>query len=685
MALWVPVMLGIGISAWFALPDPAGWVGWIGICAMLALVALRLPRGGRLRMAVASAGLLAAAGCVLIWGKALMVGERPLDRPLFATVQGRVIAVERQPAMARTRLTVEPAGESGLPARIRVNMMDKDRVEGIGKGAVIAFRSRLMPPPPPAVPGAYDFAQRAYFMGLGATGRALAPIRVIRPAPDGAATLRQRLGDHVRARLDGAEGAIATTLATGDRGAISDADADAMRRSGLAHLLSISGLHVSALIGAVMLIVYRLLALSPRLALGAPLTLIAAGCGALAGIGYTVLTGAEVPTVRACVAALLVLGGLALGREPISLRLIAVGALVVLLVWPEALTGPSFQMSFAAVAVIVALVETPWFRRLTQARDESRAIRLARFVLALFLTGLAVEIALMPIALYHFHQAGMLGALANLIAIPLTTFVVMPAEALALAFDLAGLGAPFWWVTGKALSLLLLVAHRVAAHPLAIWTLPAFSAVPFAMLVLGGLWLLIWRTGLRWWGLVPLVGGAVAIAAMPAPDLLVTGDGRHMAVRQADGRIALLRPRAGDYVRDMMGSAAGEGEGLDAEGMTVALEDTSFARCSRDLCLAHVAGQVRDWRILATRSGLMVPYRALIDACSRADIVISDRMLPEACTPRWLKLDRGHLRATGGMAIYLDWRTWRSVRRAGDRHPWVPRVSPKPRKRASQR
>lgn len=399
IALWVPVMLGIGIAAWFALPDPARWMAWIGGCSILALAALRLPRGSRLAMVVAAAALLAATGCALIWGKALLFGEPPLARPLFVTVEGRVLAVERQPALKRTRLTIEPADASpGLPARIRVNMMDADRVNGVGEGAVIAFRSRLMPPPPPAVPGAYDFAARAYFMGLGATGRALAPIRVIEPAPHGSATLRQRLGDLVRARLEGAEGAIAATLATGDRGAIEEADAEAMRRSGLAHLLSISGLHVSALIGAVILITFRLLALSPRLALGAPLMLIAAAAGAAAGIGYTLLTGAEVPTIRACIAALLVLGGLALGREAISLRLIAAGALIVLLFWPEALTGPSFQMSFAAVAVIVALAESAWFRRLTQARDENRARKFGRFLLALFLTGLAVELALMPIA-----------------------------------------------------------------------------------------------------------------------------------------------------------------------------------------------------------------------------------------------------------------------------------------------
>ena len=178
----------------------------------------------------------------------------------------------------------------------------------------------------------------AYFDGIGASGRALG--RVERRRASGAGPgLRRRLADHVGSRLSGGEGAIAVTLATGDQSRIGEADAEAMRRSGLAHLLSISGLHVSALIGGVIFLVHRLLALSPRLALHWPILLIAACAGAAAGIGYTLLTGAQVPTVRSCIAALLVIGGLALGREAISLRLIATGALFVMLFWPDAVVG----------------------------------------------------------------------------------------------------------------------------------------------------------------------------------------------------------------------------------------------------------------------------------------------------------------------------------------------------------
>lgn len=683
IGLWVPVVLGMGIAAWFWLPASAYWLAWIALCCSAALLVQLGPLGsGRLRTMLTGAALLLAAGCALVWAKALLFGEPPLQRPVYAVFSARVIAVEPQPALGRTRLLLQPearGGSAGLPSRIRLNVADKDMPAGaLGAGAIVSARARLMPPQLPAVPGGYDFARHAYFAGIGATGKALPPIRVIEPAaPSGMADARARLSRHILGRLEGGEGGIASALATGDAGAISTEDMDALRRSGLAHLISISGLHVSALIAGVIFLVMRVLASSPRLALTLPLMLIAAAAGAAAGIGYTLFTGAQVPTVRSCIAALLVLGGLALGREAISLRLVAAGALVVLIFWPEELLGPSFQMSFAAVTVIVALAESAWFRALFHAREEAVPFRLARNLGAVFVTGLVIELALMPIVLTHFHRAGALGAVANLVAIPLTTFVIMPAEAAALLLDLAGAGAPFWWVAGKALSLLLIVAHRVSASPFAVWGLPFFGAAPAVLMTLGGLWLVLWRTRLAYAGIAPVVAGGIMMALAPAPNLLVTGDGRHMAVRQADGSYALLRGGLGDYVRDVLAKSAGDAAPLGEGALVRTVADAPNARCSRDICSMLVKGRQRDWLVAATRTDVRIPWGALTRLCSRVDIIISDRRLPSACVPRWLKLDRARLRETGGVAVYLDAARTETVIRQGDRHPWMPRTPPR--------
>jgi competence protein ComEC len=414
-----------------------------------------------------------------------------------------------------------------------------------------------------------------------------------------------------------------------------------------------------------MLISLKLLALSPALALRFRLVVWAAGLGALAGIAYTLLTGAEVPTVRACIASILVLLGVALGRDALTLRLVAVGALLVLLLWPETLAGPSFQMSFAAIVAIVVLHDHPRIRRLLERRDEAGPVKLARFLLALILTGLAVEAALIPIALFHFHQTGLYGAFANIVAIPLTTFVIMPFEALALFFDLFGLGAPFWWVAGKTLSFLLWLAHSVADSPGSVALLPAMPRGAFGLMVGGGLWLCLWRTRWRLWGFAPAAAGALWALSTPVPDLLVTGDGKHLALRTGEG-LALLRPRAGDYVRDMMHETSG------LAPVPLDLESLSTAACSPDLCLADFIKEGRTVRLLATRSGRLVPAGELIRVCAGADIAVSERRLPRACQPRWLKADRSLLSRTGGLAIVPGERPRiATVSAQQGRHPWA--------------
>ncbi|MET0249110.1 MAG: ComEC/Rec2 family competence protein, partial [Sphingobium sp.] len=363
--------------------------------------------------------------------------------------------------------------------------------------------------------------------------------------------------------------------------------------------------------------------------------------------------------------ALLVLGGLALGRDAVTLRLVATGAIVVLAFWPEALMGPSFQMSFAAVVALVALSEHRGFRALVMARDEIRGKKAGRVLLAMLGTGIAVELTLMPIALHHFHQAGMLGALANLVAIPLTTFVVMPFEALALVFDIVGLGAPFWWVTGRALDLLLGIAHAVSNSPLAAMQVAARPPWVFALIVSGMLWVLLWRDRLRWVGLIGVAAGVMGIIAAPVADILVTGDGKHVALWMQEGKLAILRDRAGEYVRDMLAENAGHGGTLDT------LAALPQARCSTDLCAVRMERAGRSWDILATRSGMLVDRPTFEQDCARSDIVISDRRLPYWCRPRWLKVDRSSLARTGGLAIMLADGTVRTVRAANDQHPWV--------------
>ena len=662
---WFVVGFGTGIAAWFLLGQPRHWAAFLCVSAALALLGFSR-KGGRAERAAGWFGLAMTLGCALVWARSHYVAAPRLERSLVTEFRAEVERVETRVAKGDLRLTLATT-DPALPPRVRVSIKQDAAPDGIARGAELQLRARLAPPPPMALPGGYDFARDAWFKGIGGVGRALGPVTVVMPKGEtGLDAAREQLGRHIRERLPGPSGGIAVALATGDQNSVLEADAEAMRRSGLTHLLSVSGLHIAAAVGAAMLLTLKLLALSERIALRFNLILVAAGVGALTGIGYTLLTGAQVPTVRSCVAALLILAGIALGRDAISLRTLAVGALLVMLFRPESLAGASFQFSFAAVASIIALHSTAWARRMFHRRDEGLFARLGRAVLALIATGLAVEFTLIPIALYHFHKSGLYGVAANIIAIPLTTFVIMPLEAGALLLDFVGLGPPLWWLAGLSLDLLLGLAHLVANSRGAIVMMAAMPPWALGMMIAGGLWLFLWTTRPRLWGLVPILFGAVGAALSPTPDLLITGDGRHLAVVDADGTPLLLRERSGEFIRSIVADSAG----FDDEPEELA--SRPVASCSSDSCIALLERGGRRWQILATRSAQSIEWRALVSACSDADIVVSSRWLPRGCTPRWLKLDRDSLARTGGVAIYLGGkpRAVTVAERIG-KHPWA--------------
>lgn len=660
LPLWLPVMLGVGVASWFAFPLRSMWMATLLLGAAISLLGLAIGLRWRTGTALFWAGLALFLGCGLTWLRAETRTPTEIARPQIVRFSGTILATEPRRSDDQWRVRIAPDKGGGLPPVVRITMpLSGPRPH---EGGRITVRARLVPPPGPLLPGGYDFRRASWFMGIGAVGTALDP-PVLGPPP-ATSSLRARLAAHIDRRLTSPAQGIALALATGEQGQIRAEDQAAMRTSGLAHLLSVSGLHISAVVAAAFFLSLRLLALSSALARRWPLLIVAAGSAALAGVGYTLLTGAEVPTIRACVAALLVLVGLAMGREAMTLRLVASGALFILFLWPEALIGPSFQLSFAAITAIVALHDSPLGRRLFVPRDERWFGRFARHLAALLLTGVAVEIALMPIALFHFHKSGLYGALANLIAIPLTTFVIMPAEALALLADLVGLGAPFWWLTGTAIELLLALAHRVAGWPGGVAMLSAVPPMAYALIVIGGLWLLLWRHHIRLWGLLPISLGSVSALASPTPDLLVTRDGQHLAIRDDAGQWAILRPRAGEFVRQSLAErAAYRGDLPD-------LDIAQAALCTPDACSIRVRRGGRYWHILALRSRHHIRWRALVEACSKADILVSARRLPARCQPRWLRIDPQLLAKTGGLAVTLSPLKLDASAPSQDDHPW---------------
>ncbi|WP_237217800.1 ComEC/Rec2 family competence protein, partial [Falsiroseomonas oryziterrae] len=337
------------------------------------------------------------------------------------------------------------------------------------------------------------------------------PVTVIAAADSlpGFAALRTTLEARVEAAIPGPAGAVAAALLTGSQAAIPPAEIAAMRDSGLAHLLSVSGLHMAIVMGAVFATLRVAIALVPWLALRVPGKAVAAGGALVAGLGYTLLSGAQVPMQRCLVMAALVTLALVVGRRALTVRTLAIAAAVVMLAAPAELLGPSFQMSFAAVLALVAghealrgplakLPLTGWKRKAML------------FAVGLVLTSMLAGAATAPFGLHHFGRLQLYGVVANALAVPLTSILVMPAGMIALALMPLGLEAPALWAMGQGVEAILGVARLIAAWPEASPVLPPLPGPALAAATLGFCWLAIWRGRMRLLGL-PAIAAALAV------------------------------------------------------------------------------------------------------------------------------------------------------------------------------
>lgn len=685
--LFVPVAFGLGIALWFWLPFVAQRQAAVlaGLAIALAGLGLGGPGlsgpglsglgpGGLARRIVLGAGLLIAAGVVTADVRSALVAEPRLHHRLTADeIRGTVEAVDVRDGGARRVLLLRRDASSVDPA-IRVRLTFAGALPGtVRPGARIAVDAVLGPLPGPVLPGAYNPARRAWFEGISATGRATGMPRILAPAPPGNAWLANRRADlaaFLPEQLGPDAGAVAVALVIGEQGQVAPDLLEAMRVSGLAHLLTVSGFHITVVVGGAFVMMRRLLALWPWLALRVSVSRVAALVAGFAGTGYALLSGGDVPAVRAAITAWIVLVALMLGRDPVSLRLLAFAAMAILLLRPEALLNPSFQLSFAAVTSLVLLAQSDFGQRIfLRTPEDGWLVRAGRVVAAMLMTGLVAELVLTPIALAHFGRAGVYGVFANLVAIPLTSFVIMPLLALFLLLSVAGLGSIASWALVPALDALAGVATGVAAWPGAKFAVPAVPLAAFALVVSGMVLAGLLAGRLRWLGVPMLVLGIGWALLAPRPDLFITGDGRQVGI-VADGRLFTLRGHRGGFVPSMWAEsavAAADGRFADLPG----------ARCNAAGCALEVDGSLA----LLALTGEQVAPGALAVACAAADIVTSPEPLPAGCAPRWLQLDRAALRETGAVAIHARSRRLDSVAaRAGD-HVWSPSALPGERPR----
>ncbi|MGC2854289.1 ComEC/Rec2 family competence protein [Novispirillum sp. DQ9] len=619
---WLAVCFGTGAAACLGLPGPLPvWVG-IGATATLAAAAVWTWRRGWM-VALLLVGLaVVAAGFAVAQGRMALVAAPTLARELGpVSVEGRVEAVEPHGKGWRLLLAepvVERLPTAATPSRLRISIHGAEPPHG----ARVRLRARLLPPPGPAAPGAYDFARQAWFSGIGGVGFALSAVEVVAaPAGMGEGWLGELRGEVTRRLRDGVEGAaggVAAALVTGQRGAVPGDVIDAYRDSGLAHLLAISGLHMGLAAGIMFVGLRAVIALVPPLALrinGKKVAAVSALAGAAA---YLALSGANVPAQRAFVMTAVVLGAVLIDRSALTFRVLAAAAVVVLLWRPEAVVGPSFQLSFAAVAALVAAYEVLG-PRLSRWRADGEGWLgpmwrgAAVYLLGILASTVVSTLATAPFSAAHFGAIPAFGPAANLAAIPLVGLWVMPGLVAALLLMPLGLDGLVYPLLRPGLQAIEGIAVLVAGWPGAVLAVPPVPTWAVAVAAIAGLWLCLWR---RPWRLaaVPVLLVLLAVPWLGTPpDVLVSEDGALLAVRSGPGLV--LSPGRGDgFARDVWRELYGEGSGMwDDRGLRDGAADVSLACDARGCLYRGPGGQL---------VALIRHEAALVEDCRLADVAV---------------------------------------------------------------
>ena len=664
ISLWTPVAFGAGAAIYLTLPaEPLVLVAY----GLLVAAVLMLAAVSRLSLGRPAVVLLVLTAFALGGFAAAKLRTQAVRAPI-APAGGGVRAIEgfvvdvASPGQGGPRLLIAPIRISGLapeetPIRIRMTLRDDDLLPT--PGSAISLKGMVNAPPPPASPGSYDFARDAFFDGVGGVGFALTPVEAIRAAPPPwrlglemkINAIRWALAKRIVEEMGVQSGGLAAAMISGHEAFVPKDQVEDLRASGLAHIISISGLHM-AIVGGFTFAAVRLgIAAWPWAALRVSSKKVAAAAGLFAVSLYLVISGAPAPAERAAITAGAAFLAILVDRRAISLHTLAIAALVILALQPEAVAAPGFQMSFAATAALVALAETwprppaeintPWPIRTVQALGVWTAASIG----ASFVAGLATG----PFAMQHFNRVSTFGLVANLLTAPITSFLMMPALAIGAVLAPLGVGGVPLAAAGLAIDTMNMIAAWVAGMPgsqrifasAPAWTLPAAFV--------GVLWLCLWKGPLRWLGL-PLALAVWLCPRPPAPEAWISADGSAVAVRRGDEAV-LLRPDAKLFAAELWARR---------RGLIVADVDARDGGydCDRWSCAPlQKSGDARIAAIFTRRASTIEKKQPLF--CQWAEIVVI-RGQAAPC-PKTLTLTEADFQRGGSAELYRTVDGWRVV------------------------
>ncbi|MFC3207764.1 ComEC/Rec2 family competence protein [Aquamicrobium soli] len=671
--LLVPVFLSVGVVGYFSLAGEPDFYRPAALALLLALVAWVARNRPKTHLCLLAA-LLCVLGFLAAKAETWRAATPMLGSEISTRLTGRVVAIDHMES-GRVRLTLDVLSTARptlryAPERVRVSA--RALPKGARAGSTISGTVRLLPPTGPIRPGSYDYSFQSYFDGIGASGFFMSnpSLAEERPMPFSARlsamveNAREAIAGHIRESVGGAEGEIAAALIVGVRAGIPEAVNEAMRKTGIYHIISISGLHMALVAGIVMAMMRGAFALFPDFSSRHAVKKIAAAVALLSVAAYLVISGVVVAAERSFIMLAVMLTAVLFDRAALTMRNLAISAIAVIAVSPHEVVGPSFQMSFAATAALVGAYAgwSDYRAGKTTASPPRRSLpgwlsrKFAGGMAGLAVTSIVAGGATTLYAMWHFQRVAPLSLLANLAIMPIVSAVVMPFAVLSSLAMPFGLDWPFLYVMGKGLSAMIVLAEWIAARsPVDAVGLVSGEAVLFVTIAL--VIATMATTWLRWAALPFALAGLLAIPAVRTPDVLVSEDGRLVALPIGGGELALNRPRASEFTIDnwrraldaetVIAPAPAKASAFDLEDSIELPEGTPFL-CADGLCVArHGNGPIVAHADSAAAAKPACAFAALI--------VIADATAADPCRdPLVAVVTARDLARSGSAEIFLD-------------------------------
>jgi competence protein ComEC len=654
----LPCAMIAGLILYAVLPVEPHPAALAAVGAGLVLLAIALRRSCRLPLAALLLGAWVGFGLLPAYG--VLQGTAMLTRPAFGLYQGRVEEIVSATAETR-RIVVSglvPVGDD-RPVSIRRARLVVPPTPLLAPGDIIRASMRLAPVPGPILPGSFDGQFHAYFAGIGAYGNVTGDFARVAAGDDLDLTravegLRMAIGGRIDAVLDGPSAAIGRAMVVGDQSAIDDETREVMAASGLAHIYSISGLHLSIVAGGTYFLLRLLLASISATATRWPVKKIAAVGGIVAAAGYLLLAGGlgNVPALRATIMLALIFGAVLAGRQALTMRNVAIAAIAIILIDPASVFRASFQLSFAAVVALIGIYET---LRSSPTGDRHWGRRLWNTIWATAVTSFIAGTATLLFSAYHFQQTAPLGVVGNVLVLPVVSFIIMPFAVLSVLAMPLGVEAPFVATMGWGIDRMVDGATLVAGWSDG-WTgNPLLTSLALVI----GLVALAWFAFVAsWWRLlgpalvVPLV---LLVGLDQRPDLLIADTTQAVAMRTATG-MSLISGRAGSFATDVWGEHYQEPISETAEDL----------HCDSLGCIARTdrfsIAVIRNPAAFAEDCGLHALVIARVRApvtCTGSQVIDADALA--AGGVHWLRWNEATGRFTIRTAVPNLTRPWRVV------------------------